>query len=119
MSLDLEAEYNNRARVPEHPAIIACWASDAAAYRDAKPPRVIAYGAGERAKMDVSEAGGGPSVIFIHCGYWQSLDRSFFSHMARGLNERGVTVAVPSYDLCPHVRIGDIVEQMRAACAAL
>jgi arylformamidase len=39
--------------------------------------------------------------------------------MARGLNALGVSVAVPSYDLCPNVRIGDIVEQMRAACAAL
>lgn len=119
MSLDLEAEYNNRARVPEHPAIIASWVSDAAAYREAKPPRVIAYGAGEREKMDLFEAGGGPSVMFIHGGYWQALDRSFFSHMARGLNAHGVTLAVPSYDLCPNVRVGDIVEQMRAACAAL
>lgn len=117
--LDLEAEYNNRTRVPEHPAIIAGWAQDAAAYRDHKPPRVIAYGSGEREKMDVFEAGGGANVMFIHGGYWQALDRSFFSHMARGLNAKGVTVAVPSYDLCPHVRIGDIVEQMRAACLAL
>ena len=33
LSLDYEAEYNNRARVPEHPAIIEGWARDAAAYR--------------------------------------------------------------------------------------
>ena len=43
-------------------------------------------------------------------GYWQALDKSSFSHMARGLNALGVSVAVPSYDLCPNVRIGDIVE---------
>lgn len=118
-SIDLEAEYNNRARVPENPAIIAGWARDAAAYRELKPPRVIAYGPGERETMDVFEAGAGPSVLFIHGGYWQALDKSFFSHMARGLNARGISVAVPSYDLCPTVRIGDIVEQMRAACLAL
>ena len=116
---DLEAEYNNRARVPEHPALITAWARDAAAYRETKPPRVIAYGAGAREQMDVFEAGAGASVIFIHGGYWQALDRSFFSHMARGLNTRGVSVAIPSYDLCPNVRIGGILEQMRAACAAL
>jgi arylformamidase len=57
--------------------------------------------------------------MFIHGGYWQALDKSFFSYAARGLNELGVTVAVPSYDLCPEVRIGDIVEQIRSACAAL
>lgn len=119
MSLDLEAEYNNRARVPENPAIIAGWARDAAAYREIEPPRVVAYGAGERETMDVFEVGGGPSVLFIHGGYWQALDKSFFSHMARGLNARGISVGVPSYDLCPQVRIGDIVEQMRAAGLAL
>jgi arylformamidase len=118
-SLDLEAEYNNRARVPEHGAIIAGWASDAAAYREEKPPRILAYGAGERQKMDIFDAGAGPAVLFIHGGYWQALDRSFFSHMARGLNAHGITVGVPSYDLCPDVRIGDIIAQMRAACAAL
>ena len=42
--IDYEAEYNNRARVPEHPAIIAGWARDAQAYRDLNPPLRIAYG---------------------------------------------------------------------------
>jgi len=119
MNRDLEAEYNNRARVPEHPALIAGWAQDAAAYRQVRPPHELRYGAGERHVMDVFDAGAGPCVMFIHGGYWQALDKSFFSHMARGLNAHGVTVAAPSYDLCPAVRIGDIVEQMRAACAAL
>ena len=31
MSIDYEAEYNNRARVPEHPEIFARWEKDAAA----------------------------------------------------------------------------------------
>jgi arylformamidase len=117
MSLDLEAEYNNRARVPEHAAIIAGWAAESKAYRNLNPPRVIAYGPGERHTLDLFDAGPGPAVMFIHGGYWQALDKSFFSHMARGLNALGVSVAVPSYDLCPDVRIGDIVEQMRAACS--
>jgi arylformamidase len=116
MSLDLEKEYNNRARVPEHPAIIASWAAESKAYRNINAPRVIEYGEGERNTLDLFDAGDGPAVMFIHGGYWQALDKSFFSHMARGLNERGVSVAVPSYDLCPNVRVGDIVEQMRAAC---
>jgi arylformamidase len=117
MSLDLEKEYNNRARVPEHPAIIARWAAESKAYRNINPPRVIEYGPGERNTLDLFDAGDGPAAMFIHGGYWQALDKSFFSHMARGLNELGVSVAVPSYDLCPNVRLGDIVEQMRAACS--
>lgn len=115
MSLDLEKEYNNRARVPEHPAIIARWAAESKAWRNINPPRVIEYGPGERNTLDLFDAGDGPAVMFIHGGYWQALDKSFFSHMAKGLNALGVSVAVPSYDLCPNVRIGDIVEQMRAA----
>jgi arylformamidase len=39
--------------------------------------------------------------------------------MARGLNARGVDVAVPGYDLCPTVTIDDILAQMRRAAAAL
>lgn len=39
--------------------------------------------------------------------------------MAQGLNAHGVTVAIPGYDLCPQVRIGDIVEEIRAACREL
>jgi arylformamidase len=119
MSLDLEKEYNNRARVPENPGIIQSWATDSAAYREARPPREIAYGDGARHKFDFFAAGDGPAVMYIHGGYWQALDKSFHSIHARGLNALGVSVAVPAYDLCPTVRIGDIVEQMRAACAVL
>ena len=32
-TIDYEVEYNNRARVPEHPAIFARWQKEAAAYR--------------------------------------------------------------------------------------
>ena len=52
-------------------------------------------------------------VVFIHGGYWQALDGSFFSHLAAGLNAHGVSVAIPSYDLCPQVSIEDIIAQMR------
>lgn len=119
MNLDYETQYNNRTLVPEHPAIIQGWAHDASAYRHTNPPRELAYGASERQRIDLFEAGAGAAALFIHGGYWQSLDKSFFSHMARGLNQRGVSVGVAGYDLCPQVRLGEIVEQMRAACQAL
>ena len=34
MAIDYEVEYNNRARVPEHPEIFARWTREGAAYRD-------------------------------------------------------------------------------------
>jgi arylformamidase len=119
MSLDLEKEYNNRLRVPEHVEIMGGWVRDAAAYREIKPPRLIRYGDGERHTLDLFEAGSGPTVMYVHGGYWQAADKTYHSHHARGLNALGVSVAVPAYELCPNVRLGDIVEQIRAACAAL
>jgi arylformamidase len=121
--MDLEAEYNNRQRVPGHPAIIAGWQRDAAAWR-ADCPRAelgLAYGAGEREKLDLfwPEDAAAPLALFIHGGYWQALDRRVASHCARGLNGRGVAVAVPSYDLCPAVPLHHILDQMQEACRFL
>jgi len=119
-AIDYEAEYNNRARVPEHPAVIAGWVRDAAAWRETHPPRVLRYGPGERNRIDLfAGSSDGPLVVFIHGGYWQALDGSSFSHCARGLNAHGISVAVPTYDLCPAVTVGDIIAQMRMACRDL
>ncbi|WP_431267147.1 alpha/beta hydrolase [Dankookia sp. P2] len=122
--MDLQAEYDNRARVPENPAIIADWQRDAAAFRAqwAAAELGIPYGAGERERLDLFRPGPGedwPIALFIHGGYWQALDRSFFSHMARGMLAEGVAVAVPSYDLCPQVTLATILDQMRAAALLL
>jgi arylformamidase len=119
-AVDYEAEYNNRARVPEHPGVMAGWVRDAAAYREENPPRRLRYGPGERHRIDLFASNSdGPIVVFIHGGYWQALDASSFSHCARGLNAHGISVAVPTYDLCPAVSIGDIITQMRMAAGEL
>ena len=117
---DYEAEYNNRARVPEHMAHIAGWQRDAAAYRDAAWGELdLAYGPQERHRLDLfhPEGGdaGGPVVLFIHGGYWQAFDKSSSSHLARGANGRGLTVAVPSYRLAPAATLAEIVADIEAA----
>jgi arylformamidase len=122
-AIDYEAEYNNRARVPEHPEIFARWSRDAAAYREeaARQHRAelgIHYGAPPRQTIDLflpAEGGAAPLALFIHGGWWRSLEPASFSHMARGLNAHGVAVAVAGYDLCPQVAIADIIAQMRQA----
>jgi len=127
MTIDYEAEYNNRARVPEHPQIFARFEHEAAAFRaeaiDAGRAEVgLAYGGTPRQVIDLFHPAGGPSDVlslFIHGGYWRSLDPSMFSHMARGLTARGFSVALAGYDLCPHVAIGDIIAEMRAAALFL
>src|SRR4051812_28346355 len=93
-SIDYVAEYDNRGRVPEHPAHFAAWAQGSAPWRADHPPLDLAYGPGEREHIDLFEAGEGPAVLFIHGGYWQAMDRSSSSVCARGLNLAGVSVGV-------------------------
>ncbi|MGZ9100821.1 MAG: alpha/beta hydrolase [Brevundimonas sp.] len=121
--IDFEAEYNNRARVPDHPAVMQRWrdaAEAARAARAARPPLEIAYGPGAREVMDLFSAGDdAPVAVFLHGGYWQALDKDWFSGIAPALAAHGVSLAVPSYDLCPAVRLGTILRQVRAAVEAI
>jgi arylformamidase len=127
MSLDYDVEYNNRARVPEHAEIFARWQRDAAAYRERMAAEEnaelgLAYGTSARQKVDLffpEATGHTPLALFVHGGYWRSLDAATFSHMAAGLNSRGIAVAVAGYDLCPQVTIGQIINQIRTACLFL
>jgi arylformamidase len=127
MPIDYEAEYNNRARVPEHPEIFARWTREAEDYRaeamkERRAELGLSYGSSLRQFIDMFSARQAvttPLALFIHGGYWRSLDPSLFSHMARGLNAHDVTVAVVGYDLCPEVTIAEIIEQIRHACLFL
>ena len=126
MAIDYEVEYNNRARVPEHPEIFARWQREAAAYRaeaggDGRAELGLRYGASPRQIIDLFKAkdGTAPLAMFVHGGYWRSLEPATFSQMARGLNTRGVTVAVSGYDLAPQVSIGEIIRQTQQACLFL
>jgi arylformamidase len=122
-AIDFEAEYDNRGRVPEHPAIMDAWVRDAAAYREAADAELgLAYGNTSRTVMDVFHPATGrdaPLVLYIHGGYWRSLDNSHFSHLATGLNESGIAVAMPTYDLCPSVSMPTILDQLRQAARFL
>lgn len=122
-TVDLEAEYDNRANVPEHPAIMAGWARDAAAYRAARGRHCeigIRYGPHSRQTVDLFHPDEPdprrPLIVFIHGGYWRSLDPSSFSHLAAGANARGFSVALPGYRLCPEVSVAEIIDDLRAAC---
>jgi arylformamidase len=123
-AIDYETEYDNRARVPEHPEIFARWIREAEEYRAEalKAGRAefgLSYGDTPRQAVDLFFPAAGetaPLAIFVHGGWWRSLEPSMFSQMARGLNARGVAVAVAGYDLCPNVAIADIIAQIRRAC---
>lgn len=120
---DLEAEYLGPAMLRELPQAARDWARDAAAYREATGARAeigVAYGDGDRQRLDIFEpasGAGGPVAVFLHGGYWQSMNRSSFSHMARGANAHGITVAIAGYTLCPKSTISGIIDEVRRAVA--
>ena len=121
--IDYEKEYDNRARVPEHPRIFAQWATDSESYRAKLPAsrrERIGYGPTPREIIDLFDARpDAPLAVFIHGGWWRNFEPALFSHMAAGLNSHGVGVALPGYNLCPQVSIAAIIEEMRRALLAL
>lgn len=116
--LDYEREYDNRARFPEFPDVLALWLREAKRFRaEARAELDVPYGPSPRQRYDLylpdDDGPATPTALLIHGGYWQRLDGRTYAHFASGLVAAGVRVAVPSYDLCPSVPIATIVEQMR------
>lgn len=116
----LDRMYNNRALVPEHAMHFARWADASDDARAAHPCQTdIAYGDRPLEKLDVfpSKQPGAPVVVFIHGGYWRSLDKSQHSFIAPAFKNQGACVFLPNYDLCPAVTIPQITLQMVKALA--
>ncbi len=114
----LEAEFNSRARVPDHPRVLASWDEASALTRSRHGAALLdlPYGPGAGETLDVfpADAPGAPVLIFIHGGYWRALDKSNHSFVAPAFNASGATVVVPNYALCPAVTVEHIALQMAA-----
>jgi arylformamidase len=70
---------------------------------------------GETLDIFPARKGDGSALMFIHGGYWRSLDKRDFSFLAPAWVDAGVSLVVVNYDLCPKVTIERIVQQMLAA----
>ncbi|GAA4337240.1 alpha/beta hydrolase [Variovorax defluvii] len=115
-----DAQYNNRARIPEHPAILAHWA-EASARAYERPGWVldVAYGGGAGEQLDLLPAGraGAPVLVYIHGGYWRALGKRDQSFVAPPFADAGALVVLLDYALCPAVSIEHIVLQTVRALA--
>lgn len=112
----LDLQYNNRLRVPEFATHFQRWQSDSAAARQSQPCHLdIAYGKGGSAEtLDVFTSAAkhpAPVMVFIHGGYWRSLDKADHSFVAPAFTQAGACVVIPNYALCPAVTIEQIVLQ--------
>lgn len=113
----IEREYNNRRRVPDHPAYFARWERDSAFVRSSLPCVLeMAYGTDPRHRIDFFPAANPRgTLVFFHGGYWRSLDKGMFSWLAAPWVAAGVNVAMPNYRLAPAVGIEDIVDDAVSA----
>ncbi len=119
---DFEAAYNPRVAVPDFQEHFKRWEAQAEAagarlsgYRD------VPYGPHTMQKLDIFQPTGQSRglLVFIHGGYWRTLDKNVQTFVAPPYVERGLTVALINYALCPTVNLQDVVLQTLQACAWL
>ena len=83
--------------------------------------RDIRYGARPEETLHLFPAknsvGAAPLHIFIHGGFWRSMEAAQFGFLARGFVPFGAALALIDYPLIPAVRLSDIVASCRAAIA--
>ncbi len=104
----LDAQYNNRALVPDHQAYFDRWKTTSIKARQEQVCRLdIPYGEhqddGMNETLDIFPATSShaPVLFFIHGGYWRSLDKSDHSFVAPAFTLAGACVVIPNYALCP------------------
>ncbi|MEH2625339.1 arylformamidase [Bradyrhizobium sp. AZCC 1719] len=119
---DWNDAYANAPNIPGGERWPAAWVQPAQDYRDAlqgssRATLDISYGERARNRFDLFKPEGRPKglVVFVHGGFWKALDKSFWSHLARGSVESGYAMAMPSYTLCPAVRISEITREIAPA----
>jgi len=116
----LDLQYNNRARIPEHPQIFRRWEQASELSREKSSRRLdVRYGSGPCETLDIfpSPRADAPVLVFIHGGYWRSLDKRDVSFIAPSFVQDDAMVVLPNYALCPAVSIETIALQMVDALA--
>jgi len=119
----LDAQLNNRERVPEFEEFFQRWrasSNEAAATNELRGD--LAYGPSPGERLDlfpVEGAAPSPLLVFVHGGWWQNLDKADFLFPAPAFLRRGIAYASVNYDLAPKADIPEIVEQLRRAVSWL
>jgi arylformamidase len=117
-----ESMFNNRAAVPEFQSHFDSWASRSEqARRELDVELDVPYGDDRMETMDIFRPRGEARamLMFIHGGYWRSLDKKQHSFVATPYVNAGIAVANINYSLCPSLNVEGIVLQCLKAGAWL
>ena len=111
----LDLGFNNTLHVPETASIIAKWDRLSAEMRARKPQSLdLRYGPRDRNRIDFLKAkDGGPTLAFVHGGYWQTRAKENFTFCAAGPMAHGINVALIGYTLAPDATLDQIVDEVR------
>jgi acetyl esterase/lipase len=73
----------------------------------------LRYGPRERNRIDFLKAADtGPTLLFIHGGYWQTRAKETFTVFASGPMAHGINVALIGYTLAPDATLDEIVAEI-------
>ncbi|WP_019141506.1 alpha/beta hydrolase [Noviherbaspirillum massiliense] len=117
-----DRQFNVRAHVRDHAYVYTRWMKESARVRRMHAAILdVAFGeaSGERLDFFPANRGGGPLLVFIHGGWWRSLDKSDFSFIAPAYTQVGFNVAVTNYTLAPAASVAEITRQQLRAIAWL
>ena len=115
-------QYNARAEIPDHPQLFTRWQNESALVRRTHAGLLdIPFGSaiGERLDFFPAPRPGAPLLVFIHGGWWRSLDKSDFTFIVPGYHAAGFNVALTNYTLAPEASIEQITQQQLRAFAWL
>ncbi|XP_012539117.1 kynurenine formamidase [Monomorium pharaonis] len=82
----------------------------------------VPYGPNERTKYDIYGIDlpkDAPIFVFIHGGYWQEFSKDLTGFSVPLFVKNNIKVITVGYDLCPNVRLGDIVAEIKSAISQI
>jgi arylformamidase len=113
---DRDLGLNNGVAVAGSADIVAGWERRSTGMRARYPDHLdLKYGPRERNRIDFFKAArNGPTLLFIHGGYWQNRAKEAFAIVAEGPMAHGINVALIGYTLAPDATLDEIVAEIHA-----
>ncbi len=111
---DRDLGLNNGVAVAASADIVAGWERRSTEMRARFPGHLdLRYGPRERNRIDFLKAAeNGPTLVFIHGGYWQQRAKEVFTVFAGGPMAHGINVALFGYTLAPDASLDQIVAEI-------